>query len=61
MIFLLKIARILWYNGFAYTYEQSINMGNAKYVYGISATPERENGHTPIIKMQCGDIKIQSW
>ena len=41
----------------AYTFEQAINTGNAKYVYGISATPERENGHTPIIKMQCGDIR----
>ena len=43
----------------AYTFEQAINTGNAKYVYGISATPERENGHTPIIKMQCGDIRYQ--
>ena len=43
----------------AYTFEQAINTGNAKYVYGISATPERENGHTPIIKMQCGDIRYR--
>lgn len=43
----------------AFTFEQSINTGNAKYVYGISATPERENGHTPIIKMQCGDIRYK--
>ncbi len=43
----------------AYTFEQVINTGNAKYVYGISATPERENGHTPIIKMQCGDIRYK--
>lgn len=43
----------------AYTYEQAINTGSAKYVYGISATPERENGHTPIIKMQCGDIRYK--
>lgn len=43
----------------AYTFEQAINTGNAKYVYGISATPERENGHTPIIKMQCGDIRYK--
>lgn len=43
----------------AYTFEQTINTGNAKYVYGISATPERENGHTPIIKMQCGDIRYK--
>lgn len=43
----------------AYTFEQAINTGNAKYVYGISATPERKNGHTPIIKMQCGDIRYK--
>lgn len=43
----------------AYTFEQAINTGNARYVYGISATPERENGHTPIIKMQCGDIRYK--
>lgn len=43
----------------AYTFEQAINTENAKYVYEISATPERENGHTPIIKMQCGDIRYK--
>ena len=43
----------------AYTFEQAINTGNAKYVYGISATPDRENGHTPIVKMQCGDIRYK--
>lgn len=41
----------------AYTYEGAINSVNAKYVYGFTATPNRENGHTPIIKMQCGDIR----
>lgn len=43
----------------AYTYEAALNMMNAKYVYGVSATPEKENGHTPIIKMQCGDIRYR--
>lgn len=43
----------------AYTYESAINTVNAKYVYGVTATPERENGHTPIIKMQCGDIRYE--
>ncbi len=43
----------------AYTYEAALNMVNAKYVYGVSATPEKENGHTPIIKMQCGDIRYK--
>ncbi len=43
----------------AYTYEAALNMMTAKYVYGMSATPEKENGHTPIIKMQCGDIRYK--
>ncbi len=43
----------------AYTYEAALNMVNAKYVYGVSATPEKENGLTPIIKMQCGDIRYK--
>lgn len=43
----------------AYTYESALNTVNAKYVYGVSATPEKENGHTPIIKMQCGDIRYK--
>lgn len=43
----------------AYTFEQTINNGNSKYIYGISATPTREDGHTPIIKMQCGDIRYE--
>lgn len=43
----------------AYTYESALNKVNAKYVYGVSATPEKENGHTPIIKMQCGNIRYK--
>lgn len=43
----------------AYTYENAVNTVNAKYVYGVTATPNRENGHTPIIKMQCGDIRYE--
>lgn len=43
----------------AFTYENAVNTVNAKYVYGVTATPDRENGHTPIIKMQCGDIRCE--
>ena len=43
----------------AFTYESAVNTVNAKYVYGVTATPNRENGHTPIIKMQCGDIRYE--
>ena len=41
----------------ATTYEQTLNTINAKYVYGLSATPYKEDGTTKIIKMQCGDIR----
>ena len=30
---------------------------NAKYVYGLTATPTRQDGHHPIIFMQCGPIR----
>lgn len=43
----------------AFTYESAINTVNAKYVYGVTATPDRENGHTPIIMMQCGNIRYE--
>lgn len=43
----------------AFTYESAVNTVNAKYVYGVTATPDRENGHTPIIKMQCGEIRYK--
>lgn len=29
----------------------------AKYVYGLSATPVRKDGHHPIIFMQCGPVR----
>lgn len=43
----------------SYTYEAALNTLNAKFVYGVSATPEKENGHTPIIYMQCGDVRYK--
>lgn len=43
----------------AFTYESAVNTVTARYVYGVTATPDRENGHTPIIKMQCGDIRYE--
>ena len=30
---------------------------NAKYVYGLTATPTRQDGHQPVIHMQCGPIR----
>lgn len=43
----------------AFTYEQAVNSVNSKYVYGFTATPNREDGHSPIVKMQCGDIRYE--
>jgi len=31
----------------------------AKYVYGLTATPARKDGHHPIIFMQCGPIRYR--
>jgi len=30
---------------------------NAKYIYGLTATPKRQDGQHPIIFMQCGPIR----
>ena len=41
----------------AYGYEQILSKVHAKYVYGLSATPERQDGRHPIVFMQCGKIR----
>jgi len=38
-------------------YERLLNEVHAKYVLGITATPNRQDGHQPIIFMQAGSIK----
>jgi superfamily II DNA or RNA helicase len=40
----------------AFTFEQVIRQVKAKYVVGLTATPERKDGHHPLIYMQCGPI-----
>lgn len=40
----------------AYSYENIINKINSYYFYGLTATVKREDGHGPIVKMQCGDV-----
>ncbi len=40
----------------AFTFEQILKQTTAKYVYGLTATPVRQDGHQPIIYMQCGKI-----
>ena len=41
----------------AFTFEQILKAVEAKYIYGLSATPVRKDGHHPIIFMQCGPVR----
>ena len=40
----------------AVNFEQILKAVNARYVYGLTVTPIRKDGHQPIIFMQCGPI-----
>lgn len=44
----------------AFNFEHVLREVNARYVYGLTATPIRKNGHQPIIFMQCGEIRYTS-
>ena len=39
------------------SFEQVLKQITAHYVYGLTATPIRKDGHQPIIFMQCGRIR----
>lgn len=41
----------------AFTFEKILREVKARYVYGLSATPVRPDGHQPIIFMQCGPVR----
>ncbi len=41
----------------AFSFEKVMKAVRAKYIYGLSATPVRQDGHHPIIFMQCGPIR----
>ena len=43
----------------AVNFEMILKYANAKYVYGLTATPTRQDGHHPIIFMQCGSIRYR--
>ncbi|MFV0593060.1 MAG: TOTE conflict system archaeo-eukaryotic primase domain-containing protein [Draconibacterium sp.] len=43
----------------AFSFEMILKNVNAKYVYGLTATPTRKDGHHPIIFMQCGSIRYR--
>ncbi len=43
----------------AFTYEGILKSARAKYVYGLTATPTRKDGHHPIFLMHCGPIRYR--
>lgn len=43
----------------AFSFEQILKNVRSKYVYGLTATPLRHDGHHPIIFMHCGSIKYK--
>lgn len=43
----------------AVNFERILKFVNAKCVYGLTATPTRQDGHHPIIFMQCGPIRYK--
>ncbi|MCF6268720.1 MAG: DEAD/DEAH box helicase family protein [Melioribacteraceae bacterium] len=43
----------------AFSFEQTLQKVNAKYIYGLTATPTRKDGHHPIIFMYCGPIRYK--
>lgn len=43
----------------AVNFEKILKFANAKYVYGLTATPTRQDGHHPIIFMQYGPIRYK--
>ena len=43
----------------AFSFEQILKNVAAKYVYGLTATPVRQDGHHPIIYMHCGKIRYR--
>lgn len=44
----------------AVNFERILKFSNAHYVYGLTATPIRKDGHQPIIFMQCGPIRYSA-
>ncbi|OGI11373.1 MAG: helicase [Candidatus Margulisbacteria bacterium GWF2_35_9] len=43
----------------AFSFEQVLKKAKAKYIYGLTATPKRQDGHHPIIFFYCGSIQYQ--
>jgi superfamily II DNA or RNA helicase len=43
----------------AVSFEQVLRQVKARYITGLTATPQRKDGHHPIIVMQCGPIRYR--
>jgi superfamily II DNA or RNA helicase len=43
----------------AVSFEQVLRQVRARYITGLTATPQRKDGHHPIIVMQCGPIRYR--
>lgn len=43
----------------AVSFEQVMRQVKARYITGLTATPQRKDGHHPIIIMQCGPIRYR--
>ena len=44
----------------AVNFERILKYANARYVYGLTATTIRKDGHQPIIFMQCGPVRYSA-
>lgn len=44
----------------AVSFEKILKEVSAEFVYGLTATPKRKDGHQPIIFMQCGPIRYRT-
>jgi superfamily II DNA or RNA helicase len=44
----------------AVSFEQILKKVDSKYIYGLTATPARRDGHHPIIFMHCGPIRYRA-
>ena len=43
----------------AYSFEQVINKAKAKYIFGLTATPRRQDGQEAIVTMQLGPVRMR--
>ena len=43
----------------AVSFAEILKKSNAKYIYGLTATPSRKDGHHPIIFMYCGPVRFR--